>query len=244
MIQVSNGTRAANGRKRDGAVVAGDDARVIGAFLLYQIAEHAAAPALEVGARAGELVLEMLRHQRHRQELRVRMVERRAGLRAEVLDDQKALEAEVAPQVAHALAPRPQHPLHLLARHRRQGRAMVGRFDDHLVRAKTAEPLKERLPGIAEVRFDPQRRLAIGDDADLPAGAVVGRAGRSPGENFAAGERLLTLAERTQIAVHGADRRRPAKGVARQPPFGRDDHVAAGDRVSSQFRHRENSIFA
>ena len=66
-------------------------------------------------------------HDRQRDELRVRVLERRAGRRAVVLEDQDVAEAPILLQIEDALAEGPQHPLDLGLRHRRQRLRVVGR---------------------------------------------------------------------------------------------------------------------
>src|SRR5437763_4121968 len=61
---------------------------------IYDVAEHAALLHLEVPLRAVELLAHEVGDDRQRDELRVRMIERRAGRIAVVLEDEDVLQAD------------------------------------------------------------------------------------------------------------------------------------------------------
>ena len=60
-----------------------------------------------MGARTVDLVAHLARHDRQRDQLRMRMVERGAGGHTVVLEDDDVAEAAILLQVLHALAERP-----------------------------------------------------------------------------------------------------------------------------------------
>jgi hypothetical protein len=82
---------------------------------------------------------------RQRDQLTVGMLERRPGRRAVVLEDQDVLQAEVALQIEHPLAPRPQHALDLGLGQQRHPPIVIRRLDDHLVRADAAQAIEHAL---------------------------------------------------------------------------------------------------
>ena len=103
---------------------------------------------------------------------RVAVLERRAGRRAVVLEQQDVAEPDVVLQIEHAVAERPQHALDLRLRHRRKPLVVIGRLDDDLVRADAAHPVEHPLALAVERALDAQRRELVGHDAQVPAGAV------------------------------------------------------------------------
>ncbi len=155
------------------------------------------------------------------------MIERRPRRRTDVLDDEKALEARVAAQVAKPFAPGPQDAPDLVHAHLPQRGTMIGGLDHHLVRAETSPRLQQRGRGFAQRAFNAQRRFAIRDDANAPPRPIRLPAVRTPREQLTPGNRLLPFAERTHVAVeraHGLRREvlRPPRAFRRNDrPNGR-----------------------
>ena len=99
----------------------------------------------------------------------MRVLERRAGGRAVILEDDDVPQPDVALQIEHALAPRPEHLLDRRLRHRRQRLLVVRRLDDHFVRADAVHPIEQPLAFAIERALDPQRRKLVRHDAHVPA---------------------------------------------------------------------------
>ena len=129
----------------------------------------------EVPPRPVDLLAHEGRHDRQRNQLRMRMLERRASRPAVVLEQQDVAQAAVLPEVAHALAERRQHPLDLGLGHRRQRLDVIGRLDDDFVRADPVHAIEHPLAFAVEPALDLQRRKLVGHDAQFPAGTVARR---------------------------------------------------------------------
>src|SRR5947209_3574463 len=108
--------RPAGGPRRQGHEPVGlqHDARALPRFLGEDVAEDAPLLFLVVLLRAGELLLQLGGDQGKRDDLRVRVAERRAGGRSAVLEEEHAAQAHVPREIEHALLRCTQHLLDLL----------------------------------------------------------------------------------------------------------------------------------
>ena len=122
----------------------------------------------------------------------MRMLERRAGRFAVILENQNVAKSPVVFQVEHAVAEGPQHIFDLLFGHRRERAAMVGRFDDHFVRADAVHAVKQAFAFAVQVSLDAQRGKFIGNHAHLPARRVRAASVAAVLENL--GRRLRFIA--------------------------------------------------
>ena len=117
----------------------------------------------------------------------------------------------------------------------RQRELVIGRFDDHLVRAHAVHAVEHALAFAVETAFDAQRRKFIGHHAQRPSGRVPSAAVASVGQNFRRSLSFVAGTERTNadsLDLHAlAHKIRRAPGAVR----GNDD-PAASDRVSAKFR--------
>ena len=106
--------------------VLGHETPAILRFLADDVAEHAAFLGGKVRARAVDLVPHLARHHRQRDQLRMRVVERRPGRGAVILENDDVAEAAILFQIPHPLLERPQHLLHRRVAHRRQRQVVLG----------------------------------------------------------------------------------------------------------------------
>ena len=75
---------------------------------------------------------------------------------------------------------------------------MIGRFDDHFVRADAVHAIEQAVALAVEIAFDAERRKFIGDDAKRPAGRVSAAAVAAVGQNLGRRLALVAGAERAQ----------------------------------------------
>ena len=106
------------------------------------------------------------------------MLERGARSFAVVLENEDVFEAAVLLQVEDAVAEGPEYVLDALGRQRSQRRVVVGRFDDHLVRADAVHLVEHAFGLAAQIAFDAQRGELVGHYADGPAGSMAAAAAR------------------------------------------------------------------
>ena len=177
-------------------------------------------------------------HDRQRDELRVGVLQRRTGGRAVILEHQDVAEPDIALQVDDPLAERPQHPLDLRLGHRRQDLAVIGRLDDHFVRADPVHAIEEPLAFAIQIALDLQRRILVRHGTQVPAGSIRRAAVVAEREHFVRGQ---GLAARTERAVLRADDRGALEPEVVGPlaAVRGNDHPAAGDRVFAKFRQCE-----
>ncbi len=222
-------------RERDEVGVLLDDAPAVGDFLMHDVAEHAPLLGGKMPPRAVDLRADEIGHDRQRNELRVPVVERRAGGRAVVLEDEDAAEAAILLEIEDPLAKRPQHPLDLRLGHRRHRLAVIGRFDDHLVRSNAVHPVEHSLPFAIESSLDLQRREFVRHDPHFPVRRIRRAAVPAVREHFGRRQRLPARTKRAVVAADG--RRSLEPEVARTfLALGGDNDPAAGDGIFSQFR--------
>src|SRR5918993_5943653 len=165
----------------------------------------------------------------------MRVLERGPGGNPVVFEDQDRLEPRVLLEVEHALPERPQHALDGDYGQRRERLPVLGRLDDHLVRADAAHLVEQALALAIERALHLQRRKLVRDDADVPPGAV-GPSAAPVAQHLARRVRLVALAERAEHG--GLEGPVLQTEVARAlPSLGGDDHPAAGDGVLPQLRH-------
>ena len=176
------------------------------------------------------------RHDRQRDQLRVRVLERRARRRAVVLEHQDVAEAAVALEIEHPLAERPQHPLDLRLRHRRQrldrdrGVSMITSCAPMpFIRSNMPSPSRSSVPSTCSAGN------LFGTTRSVPAGRVRRAAVLPVREHLGRRHVLVARAERALIAP---ERRCPLEPeiVRTLPPVGRDDDPAAGDGIFTEFR--------
>ena len=100
------------------------------------------------------------------------MLQGSSGGIAMILENQRVAEALVVLQIQHAIAIGPQHFLDGPVRKRGQRALMIGRFDDHFVRAHAVHAVEQAFALAIQVAFDSQRGKFIGDHANGPAGRI------------------------------------------------------------------------
>ena len=207
-----------------------DYPRPLAHFLPDDIAEDAAFALLKMPLRAVQLFLHLARQDWQRDQLRVRVLERRARGRTVILENHDVPQPDVPFQIKHPLAPGPEHLLDLRLRKRRERLRVARRFDNHFVRADAVHPIEEPLAFAIEIALDAQRRKFVGHDTDIPARAVA------PGENLRRRLVFVSLAERAMLVAFGGDCF-DLKIAGALLPLGRDDDPAARDRIFSQVGH-------
>ena len=172
----------------------------------------------------------------------MRMLERRAGRRAVVLEDQDVAEPPILLQVGHPLAVRPEHLLDLRLAHRRQRLVVIRRLDDHFVRADAVHPIEQPLAFAIEIALHLQRRKPVRHDAEVPARRVR-RAAVLP-ERPDLGRRHVLVAGTERAVLAGDDAGALEMKIGRPLlAIGGNDHPAAGDGILAELRqwgnHRE-----
>ena len=129
-------------------------------------------------------------------ELRMRMIEPRAGGAAVILEDHDAHEPRVALQILHPRPPRPQHAPQAIGVERVQRLIVDRRFDDHFVRAEAVARFEQAVGTHVGLAFDAQHRMTIRHDAHRPS-RHVGRPALAPREDLRTGIGFASFAERT-----------------------------------------------
>src|SRR5438094_4161267 len=167
----------------------------------------------------------------------MRMLQRGARGRAVVLENHDVAEAKIVLQIQHPIAPGPEDALDLLLAHRRQRGQVIGRFDDHLVRAHPVHPVEEPFTFAVEIAFYSQRGKFVRHDPQVPA-LRIGLRAVAVGENFRRRFVLVSLAKRAEIVPLVGGNCLDLKVARALLPLGRNDHPAAGDGVFAQIGHR------
>src|SRR5580700_10949602 len=165
------------------------------------------------------------------------MLERCAGGFSVILENQNVAEALVVLEVQHAVAEGPEHVFDLLFSHRCQSAAMVGRFDDDLVRADAVHPIEEPFAFPVQVSLDAQRGKFVGNDAHLPARCVRAASIAPVLENL--GRRLGFMPVTKRADADSLDLDALAKKIRR--PFGsirRNNDPSSSDGILSQLGQR------
>src|SRR5687768_1438899 len=180
--------------------------------------------------RTVQLLLQLARHDGQRDELRMRMIERRTSRGAMVLEDDDVAQADVAFQVEHTLAPRPEDFLNRGLRQRRERLAVTRCLDDDFVRADAVHAIEQPFAFAIEIALHAQCRKLVGYDAHVPPTAVS--IGKDRWRRFI----LMTLAERAKLV---ALRRRRFDVEVAGPllALGRDDDPAASNGIFSEVGH-------
>ena len=204
--------------KRDEVIVVQDHARLGFNFLADHVAENAALFFVVVVLRAVHFLAHALGHDRQRDQLRMRMLERCAGGLPVILEKQNVAEAAVVFQIEHAIAIGPQRFLDCLLRHGRKRELMVGRFDDHLVRAHAVHAVEQSVAFAVQVAFDAQRRKFIGHHAQRPSRRVPPAAVASVSKDFRRSLSFIPGTERTN--PHSLDLNALAHEIRRAPDSG------------------------
>ena len=197
---VSNGNRGAYGASATMSAVLLNDAGAVRHLLADDVAEDAPLLRREMPPGALDLLAHEVGHDRQRDQLRVRVLERGAGDGALVLEDKDVAKPAILPEIQHALAEGRQHALDLDFGHRRECLVVIGRLDDHFVRADAVHPVEHPVAFAIEPALDLQRRKLVRARPARPSRASSARR-RSAG----------TRALRAASALRGRDRR----GIAR-----------------------------
>ena len=164
------------------------------------------------------------------------MLERRARRRAVILEQQDVAKPPILLQVEHPLAERPQHPLNLRFRHRRQRLVVIGRLDDHFVRADAVHPIEQPLAFPIEVAFHLQRGKLVRHDSKIPAGRIRPAAVLTEREHLGRRHVLAAGAERTVFTPDDLSLFE-TEIVRALASIGGDDDPAAGDGIFAELRH-------
>ena len=184
--------------------------------------------------RRVHLFLDALGDHRQRDQLRVRMFQRRARRFAVVLEKQDVAEAAVLLQIVDALLERPEHLFDLLLRHLAQGLVVVRPLDDHLVGADAVHLVVHALALAVQLAFDAQRRELVGHHAHPPS-RLVAVAGVAVGQHLR--RRLVFISVTERADGRRRRRNRLADKIARALGAVRgDNHPSPGDGVLTQFR--------
>ena len=160
-------------RKRDKVFVLRNNADFLRRLLMDDVAIHAPFFVIEIFPRAGFFLMDADRNHRQRHQLRMRMHEARAGGRAVVFENQNVFETRVFRQIDDAVAERPDHVFEPFQIHIVQRLAVVGRFNDHFVRAHAVHFVVHAVGGAVERAFYLERGKFVGNDADPPALLVL-----------------------------------------------------------------------
>ena len=112
-----------------------------------------------------------------RDQLGVRMLEARTGLRTVILEDDHRAEALIALQVDDPIPTRAYDVLDRAGRQGREVAVVIRRLDEQLVGPDAVHEVVEALAAAFEVPFDAQRRELVRNDAYTPARRVGRRRG-------------------------------------------------------------------
>src|SRR6266446_5521946 len=133
------------------------------------------------------------------------VLERSSGRFAMILEDQDVLEAPVLLEVENAVAESPKYVFDPPGRQGRQGRVVIGRFDDDLVGADAIHLVEHTLGLLVQVAFDSESRKLVGHHAHRPAGTVLLSRGpvraRTIGQNLRRSFALISVVERTKTSA-------------------------------------------
>src|SRR5258708_60954 len=133
------------------------------------------------------------------------MIDSRAGGFSVILENEDVTEALVILQVEHAIPIAPQNVLHSTLGQRGERRKMVGRLDDHFVRADSVHLVKETFAFAVQFAFDAQCGKFVWHHADAPARRVWASAIPPVNENFRRSSRFIANAKRAILLFPGDD---------------------------------------
>ena len=204
--------------------------------MVDNVAVDAAFLVLVMRAAAVDLVQHAGRDDGQRNELGVRVLQRRSGRRALVFENQDVAQPTVFPEIQDAVAVSPEDVLEMFLGQARQRRLVIGGLDDHLVGAHAVHPVIDADPLARDHAFDLQSGKLVRDHTDAPARGV-GRASVRPiRKDLRRRLRFVARTERTERL--GRHRRQHLAEVGRpMGPLGRNDHPPADDGIASQLRH-------
>src|SRR5580698_1390968 len=98
----------------------------------------------------------------------MRVLERRAGSFAVVLENKNVFEAAVLLEIQNAVAEGPKHVFNALGRQSGQGGIVVGGFNDDLMRAHAIHPVEHALGLAVQTAFNAERRKFVGHHSHRP----------------------------------------------------------------------------
>src|SRR5271166_1514591 len=222
-------------RKRQKRLVLAHHAHACIRLLADDVTEHAAFFVLVVFLRSLELLQHMFRHDGQRDQLAVRMLQRRSRRRTVVLKDHDVFEPLVLLQVEDAVAEGPQHILDALLRQRGQRGVVLGRLDDDLVRPDARHLIEHAYGGTVQTSFDAERWELIGDHAHRPALCIAACAVGPVRQNLGGRLALITRTKRAKAALH-FDRLAHKIGWALRA-ISRYDDPSSNDGIFAQFWH-------
>ena len=181
-------------RERNKTFILGDHAGTPACFLPDDVAEYT--PFLEFVVSPGpvQFFLHLDRHDRQRDELGMRVLERCAGRQTLIFEDERILEAGITLQIFHAVTIRPQHFYHGSRGKRGKGGIVIRALDDHLVSADPVHSIEDALTLFVQFSFYLESREFIRHHPESPARAVRG-AIITIGERFVRRGTLIPLAK-------------------------------------------------
>ena len=137
-------------------------------------------------------------HDGQRNQLRVRVFQRRARGISMVLENQNVAKSLVVLQVQHAVAQREQHVFDRLFAQPGKCRVVIRRLDDYFVRAHSVHAVKQSLARAVQISFDSQRRKFIRHHAHRPPRRVRAAAVAPVSKQFRRSLILVAVAERAK----------------------------------------------
>src|SRR5580704_9647874 len=163
------------------------------------------------------------------------MLERGAGRLAVILEQQDVAEAAIVLQVEHAIAVSPENFLHRFLAQVRERLHVVGRFDDHFVRAHAVHAIEQAFALAIEAPFNSQSRKFIWHNAEGPARGVLSCAVAAVGENFR--RRLAFIAGTERTGGGSFDLNAFANKIERAlATLGGNDYPAPRDWIPAKLR--------
>src|SRR5579859_1353479 len=164
--------------------------------------------------------------------------DRSAGGFSVIFEDEYVAEALVVLEVEHAVAVTPEDVFHRALAERGQRGGVIGRLDDHFVRADAVHLVEKTFALAPEIAFDAKRRKFIGNHAHAPAGRVGAAVRAAVDKNF---RRRFCFVARTEGAILAIGRERDAfaqEVVGAFSALGGNNYPAAGDWVFTKLRQR------
>ena len=165
-------------------VVLQNHARLRLHFLANHVAENAALFFVVVALGVIHFLAHPFRDNRQRDQLRMGVFQGRAGGLAMILVEQDIAKTAVVFQVQHAVAIGPENFLHAFFADGRQAEVVVGRFNNHFVRADPVHAIEQAVTFAIEPAFDSQRRKFVRHHPETPSGGVLAAAVSAVGQNF------------------------------------------------------------
>src|ERR1700733_6772683 len=158
------------------------------------------------------------------------------GRLAVIFEKQNVAEAPIVFQIEHAVAISPQNFFHAFFVDQRERLLVIGRFDDHFVRAHSVHTIEKAFAFAVQSSFDPQRRKLVGHHSHRPSRSVLAAAVAPVGENLLRRLAFIARAERANSWVAFYVHTLPNEIHWPLAAIGGDDDPASGNGILAKLR--------